>query len=272
MGQNGIRLAISGSTDYIPGGTRFGGVPDVPKDFRWPVFETDTFDDGEIKPRPLAFLAQFDCAEMRKLDRDGLLPETGVLSFFYEMGSMRWGYDPKDKGCARVYWFEDVNALVPAKVPENLETDYRFLPLKITAEATEMFPDYQDFSVGRPFAPKAWDAYEAACGDLGIGEPECYSRLLGWPAIIQNNMTTECELVSRGYYLGNTWKEIPETEVREAKETSLERWRLLFQLDTVADGDFELMFGDCGSIYFYIRAEDLKERRFDRVWLILQCC
>ena len=44
------------------------------------------------------------------------------------------------------------------------------------------------------------------------------------------------------------------------------------RLDTVECGDFELMFGDCGHIYFYITKEDLAARRFDRVWLILQCC
>ena len=46
---------------------------------------------------------------------------------------------------------------------------------------------------------------------------------------------------------------------------------LLFQLDTVELGDFELMFGDCGHIYFYITKEDLAARRFDRIWLVLQC-
>ena len=33
---------------------------------------------------------------------------------------------------------------------------------------------------------------------------------------------------------------------------------LLFQLDTVEQGDFELMFGDCGHIYFYLTKEDLR--------------
>ena len=31
------------------------------------------------------------------------------------------------------------------------------------------------------------------------------------------------------------------------------------------------MFGDCGHIYFYITKEHLAARRFDRIWLILQC-
>ena len=46
---------------------------------------------------------------------------------------------------------------------------------------------------------------------------------------------------------------------------------LLFQLDIVECGDFELMFGDCGHIYFYITKEDLAARRFDQIWLVLQC-
>ena len=80
----------------------------------------------------------------------------------------------------------------------------------------------------------------------------------------------ECELVSRGYNLGGGQK-IPKEQIREAEETSLENWRLLLQLDTIQQGRFSLDFGDCGRVYFYIRTEDLAARRFDRVWLVLQC-
>ncbi len=80
-------------------------------------------------------------------------------------------------------------------------------------------------------------------------------------------------MASQGYYLGDKegWDRVPEENRKRAEETARDRWMLLFQLDTVVCGDFELMFGDCGRIYFYITKEDLKERRFDRVWLILQC-
>lgn len=52
----------------------------------------------------------------------------------------------------------------------------------------------------------------------------------------------------------------------------MDGWLLLFQLDMVYYEDFELMFGDSGRFYFYIRREDLVERQFDKVWLILQSC
>ena len=37
-----------------------------------------------------------------------------------------WGYDPKDKGCARVYWFEDSSALSAASFPADMEEDFKF--------------------------------------------------------------------------------------------------------------------------------------------------
>ena len=102
-----IETRFAQAGEALPAGSsKFGGRPDVPAGFVWPVFETKTFDDDTVKPRPLAFLAQFDCARLAELDPEGLLPRTGLLSFFYELGSQRWGYDPKDAGCARVFWFD----------------------------------------------------------------------------------------------------------------------------------------------------------------------
>ena len=113
---------------------------------------------------------------------------------------------------------------------------------------------------------------DAARRELGLDYPANLSKLLGWPDIIQNNMTLECELVSQGHYLGGKWESVPLEERDRLRKPSVEGWQLLFQLDTVESGGFELMFGDCGRIYFYIRNEDLAARRFDRVWLIQQCC
>ena len=49
-------------------------------------------------------------------------------------------------------------------------------------------------------------------------------------------------------------------------------WILLFQMDAIKVDDYELMFGDSGHIYFWIKKEDLKNKNFDNVWLILQSC
>ena len=265
------RFAPAGE-DLPAGSSKFGGRPDVPAGIVWPVFETKTLDDDTVKPRPLAFLAQFDCARLAGLDPEGLLPRTGLLSFFYELGSQRWGYDPKDAGCARVFWF-DGEPLAPAEFPQDLEEDFRLPELAAELSSGTDAPDFQDacLALDYPFSANDYRFFDQARRELGYAYPDNRSQLLGWPDIIQNNMTLECELVSRGHYLGGSWESVPQEERDTLRVPSVQDWRLLFQLDTVASGDFELMFGDCGRIYFYIRREDLQARRFDRAWLVLQC-
>ena len=261
----------AGGKPLPAGSSKFGGRPDVPAGFVWPVFETKTFDGDGVKPRPLAFLAQFDCARLAELDPEGLLPRTGLLSFFYELGSQRWGYDPKDAGCARVFWF-DGEPLAPAEFPQDLDENFRLPELAAELSGGTDAPDFQDacLALNYPFSANDYRFFDQARRELGYAYPDNRSQLLGWPDIIQNNMTLECELVSRGHYLGGSWEGVPLEERDALRVPSIQDWRLLFQLDTVASGDFELMFSDCGRIYFYIRREDLLARRFDRAWLVLQ--
>lgn len=63
-----------------------------------------------------------------------------------------------------------------------------------------------------------------------------------------------------------------ERDRQETIDFSVRDWLPLFQLDSVCDGDFELSFGDSGRIYYYIKRDDLKNRRFEKAWLVLQCC
>lgn len=272
MARNAVRLEIGGEINAEIG--RFGGRPDVPPGFVWPVFDTDTFDDTTVKPRPLSFLAQFDCAALAPLDLDGLLPHEGVLSFFYELYSQRWGFGPEDTGCSRVFWFPDQTVLCPAEFPAELDGFCRLPPLPIYGKPEPDHPDYDDaaLALGKAEGELDLDAFEAVRFTLSGEKNTPSHKLLGWPDIIQTSMTMQCELVSRGHYLGGGWN-IPEADLLAAEQTSLDGWRLLFQLDSgVQTEDFSLDFGDSGSIYFYIRKEDLAARRFDRVWLILQCC
>lgn len=283
MFRNSIRLKIGTPAKEIPGGTRFGGAPDVPAGFTWPVFTGEWYgEEGKTrKERPLSFLAQFDCAGLAAYDADGLLPHTGLLSFFYEVETQRWGYDPKDAGCARVFWFEDAAPLHRMEPPAALREEHPpytlpdfgvFPPLKIALESVPSLPGAADYICLLPgLAPGDWARFEKERAMFGMEPEGQISKLLGWPDVIQSNMTTECELVSRGYYLGDAWADVPDAEIREAERSSFEGWRLLFQLDSLQKDGVDLMFGDCGRIYFYIRTEDLKARRFDRTWLILQC-
>ena len=267
-------ITISFDSDYstpLPiGASKFGGRPDLPKGFKWYYFSGKSPFTDEIKDRPLSFLAQINCEEIKKYDIDNRLPSTGILYFFYELETMAWGYDPKDKGCSRVYYYDgDLSNLEKTDFPDDMEQDFKMPELKLSFDSKynapafeELFDDYQSNS---------WEEYDDFLEKLGYKiDDDNSSKLLGYSDNIQGDMLLECELVSNGLYCGDGtgYNSLKRRELEENKN----HWKLLFQLDTVTIGNFELMFGDCGRIYYFIKEEDLKNKNFDNTWLILQCC
>jgi uncharacterized protein YwqG len=45
-------------------------------------------------------------------------------------------------------------------------------------------------------------------------------------------------------------------------------WALLLQIDT--DSELGWMWGDAGTIYYWIRRQDLASGTFERTWMMLQ--
>ena len=218
--KNSIELKIEGKETYKLGATRFGGQPDVPPDFVWPTFEGESY-DNIVKNRPLSFLAQFNCDELAQFDTEHLLPEHGLLSFFYETDTQLWGFDPKDKGCARVYWFEDTSNLSAANFPSDMEEDFKFPMFQIKLSQGISYPCWEDFfamfwnqnnDMQWDEIKVEWDKFEDIRQELvgaDTGEPKERSQLLGWPDVIQNSMFSECDLVTQGYYLGGDRTNVP---------------------------------------------------------------
>ncbi|MCI8388854.1 MAG: DUF1963 domain-containing protein [Clostridiales bacterium] len=270
MARNSVRLTIDGAATSH---SYFGGEPELPRGFEFPKFECATYEDDEVKPRYLAFIAQIDCAEASKFDTDGLLPTHGILSFFYEIESMCWGFDPNDADSSRVFYFENTDELVTTPLPDGICEYAHFPKLGISFKSELSLPDYSDF-ITKHRDLDCCDVYDERRAELGWDYPDNIHKLLGWADIIQDNMTLECELVTRGYYLGNPdgWKKVKPEDRKYADEHSIDEWVLLFQLDTVESDGFELMFGDCGRLYYCIRRDDLIAKRFDKCWLISQCC
>lgn len=256
--RNSIRLEIGGAA----GLTKFGGKPDVPEDFEWAYY------DG----RPLSFIAQFDLSEISKFDTENMLPKTGVLSFFYDLEAKPQSVDDEDNSFARVYWFEDKNALHTANFPDGLKAEYRFPALGITARSEKSYQSYPDFLLQRAKLVEDWESFERAQRSIGIEESGNISKMLGWADPIRGNMTADCELISRGYNLADEQgrSEVTPLDKQEAEQWSAKDWVPLLQLDTVTDGDFQLKFGDPGRLYFYIHRDELDLRDYTAVKVFLQ--
>ena len=106
-----------------------GGYPWLPIGGAWPRASA-----GD--KRPLHHLLQIDLAELPEFPRRSLLPERGLLSFFYDINAQEPGGDPSEEPVEnwRVVYSPDPSAAVPCTPPAGLG-DFEF-SLGIQGEIT----------------------------------------------------------------------------------------------------------------------------------------
>lgn len=256
------------SMDNIPiGGSRFAGVPDVPKGFIWPKYHG----------KPLTHLAQIRLSDVAPFDIEKKLPKTGWLYFFFEETDPKWGFDPKDRGAFRVLYYNVPPArLVRAKLPGQLsggEAGYKPCLLEFKGGKELPYAGDERFDALGIDANEAKEikAYEEILSKkLGYNPQDSgYHHLLGYPQAIQNDMRLECQLVTNGLYCGDS------SGYNDPRADRLlggaKDWNLLLQIDTDEERGPGWMWGDVGRLYFWIRDQDLASRKFDAAWMVLQC-
>jgi len=273
MEKNSIRVNYDKQSDAeIPVGcSKIGGKPDLPANFEWFYYEGESYDDI-TQNRPLTFLAQINCEEVKKYDKDSLLPSKGILYFFYELATMTWGFDPKDKGSARVYYYTgEISKLKRTDFPADLSKEYIFPETPVTFSPEKELPDFEEFlEFHKDFEYNQWDKYNDEKNKIvDEYDGKTINKLLGYANLVQGGMLLNCEKTTHGIYTGDS-VEIPDDKLREYEENCV-KWQLLFQLDSFETDGFEMMWGDVGRIYFYINTDDLMKLNFDNCWLILQC-
>jgi uncharacterized protein (TIGR02996 family) len=207
----------------LPVGTsKFGGGPDMPPDAAWPEFWQG----------PLAFLAQFNLADLSASLVCRELPKTGLLSVFCAWDEDEGNDDLGDKQTWRLFYFPD-----PSKLARRLPPETSFNPCRLAFSETLTMPDRdspwkRELGLGKDYDIQI--AYSEGVSGYGEGH-----TLLGYPAPIQNDV-------------------LGKKTVRHL-------------LTICSDDDAGWMWGDGGSLYFTITEDDLRKHRFDRVRLEMQC-
>jgi len=248
--------------DLAIGSSRLGGHPDLPIDLEWPAWNG----------RPLDFLVQLDLSEISGFKVCKHLPPSGRLYFFYDSESMKWGFDPADRGSWRVMFSDKpkeslqrirIDGAVPSPLlynscalsfRESLSGDWAFIPIDMLNLKGRDLKQYEDFIFELP-----------ASSSL--------HQVLGEPNPIQSfscsDMQERCQWASNGLYLGGSGGPSPDRAELERLRPGATEWRLLLQLDS--DENAEMEWVDSGRLYFFIREEELEKRDFDNVWMILEC-
>lgn len=270
-----INYSEDENKEKLPKGTsKIGGKPDLPKDFQWFYYKGEDY-KKIVENRPLSFLMQINCEEVHKYDKESLLPEKGMLYFFYELFTMTWGFSPQDRGSAKVFYYDgEIEDLVPADFPEDMEEDCIIPESKINFESMNDYPidflDYYDPDDSDEEMDRKEKEFEKELEELGYKADT--TKLLGHPELIQGEYWEECEGVAgKNIYYGSAPIKYGSDEVKKSIKENAKDWILLMQMSELEIGDYGLYFGDSGKIYFNIRKEDLKNKNFDNVWLILQC-
>lgn len=255
--------------DALPvGASKFGGAPDLPPGFEWPVWqgypESDRprYPPGEFSrdDGPMCFLAQFRLADLAAYDLRGALPASGVLYFFCAIWKQALGAYPEDRDCWKVVHYDgDPSKLTRRVSPPlfqgepfyDIPKDDRFTCCRMDFLPELTLPDYSD-PVSYKALALSQDEYwlyvrllERLEEPFQWGQPrygEQPHRLLGHPQIVQYD------------------KNVPDTD---------QEWRLLLQLDT--DDAVQLHWQGAGRGYFWIPTQALAEQDFDVAWVEMQC-
>lgn len=238
------------ANESMPVGTsKLGGLPDLPPGLAWPKWKTGY----------LTFVAQVNLAELPAID---LLPNVGMLSFFYDSEQSAWGFDPNHKDGFRLWYFPEVSQLIRTVEPEAS----RFPCARVSFEPFLSLPDPSAKSVSALLKEIENDEQYDDFVEKHAGLAPQH-QILGWPHVVQGEMALECQLVTNGLYTGNPsgYK----NSRRKELEPGADDWTLLLQIDS--DDNAKMMWGDAGMLYVWIRRQDLASRAFDKAWTILQC-
>jgi len=222
--------------------TKFGGMPVAPHGFIWPTFNG----------KPIPFLLQIDFAEINGEGKLQNFPKTGVMYVFVDSDKVNyvdkdindndWTY--KQGETYKILYFDEYADLDIVEKPNDLKITYD--EIYVTPQTVKTYPDTDD-------CDEANEIYKNCPVD---GMEEGYEmtryensghRIGGWADYVQ------------GGGLIYTYK-----------RSKNDNWMLLMQIES-EEGDDNFMWGDVGTLYFFVSEKDLAERNFDNVRLEMQC-
>jgi len=209
-------------------------------------------------------VAHIELAEIAAASKFDWLPISGRLLFFYDSEQDAWGFDPKDKGAWAVYFDPSEQPAPPAAPPPGLLSHGRYPEVAIEAAESVSFPGPERLgeAIGE-LSDDEWETVdERRRSDLPV------HQIGGYPSPVQGEgMELECQLASNGVYVGDPeGYSSPEAQALQAGASD---WQLLLQLDSNDAAD--MMWGDVGMLYFWVRKQDSANKDFSKVWMVLQC-
>jgi uncharacterized protein YwqG len=159
--------------------------------------------------------------------------------------------------------------VVPASWPDDLPKRARYRECPFFSEETVTLPPWESLLIDAlNLTAEQLDAYQNLLEKTYQDDRWSTRAILGGhPEQIQGDIMLECAIVAAGLHCGDgSAYQDPRLPIFRGQAR---QWRLLFQVPSSDAAG--MMWGDLGCLYYCIRDEDLRARRFERSWMILQC-
>lgn len=191
----------------------------------------------------MELLAVIDCARISVLSSSFIpaFPSHGWLSFWYNAEEQPWGIQSDDSKHWRVIYSEEKPIVSDKAISYAAKID-----TTIRSSFVLDWADKLKFNTSQKEL-ESWGQFDNQATDIW--------RMFGLPDPIQHHeIHTEASeaATAAGWISGQS-----------------DDWVLLLQVDSTDQLGF--MWGDAGRLYWYISKQDLAQRDFSKVWLVLQC-
>jgi hypothetical protein len=228
-----IRLVPRKGGTSRQGGSRIGGLPDLPAGVPWPLRAPARGRSPESPP--MSFVLQVNLAEVAELDANKVLPPEGLLTLFYY-----WDDDAGGDAGRILFFPAPLPELRRPTAPTDLDEEGRYRAFSLEPRAEWTLPDRTNLGVEEEPDLEAWftlrDAVEEA---QGLRERTGVHRLLGHPNWIQSSVLDEGDV-------------------------------LLLQADSDDSEDGPgISWGDGGRVFCTLSEADLRAGKLDRASIIM---
>ncbi len=242
-----VRPAVRAKLTDRPTRSHFGGKAELPRGMTLPEHEN-----------PLGLLARVSLTELQAAVPTEWLPKSGALLFFADIGEPEY-IDPTNQSAYAVRFVDDLAAPVDARIWKGKSVLPN--PRNMEFERVDTIPGLDH----RLIEAFEWE-FEERMAYIKFFEARQGARarhqIDGYPNVPQNDIEElHCQLAEDGRDLGVL---LYDEQRFDAALVSAQRdWRLLFQADT--DDELDVMWGDGGTLYFFVREEDARRGDFSRV-------
>ncbi|MCK8143351.1 YwqG family protein [Flavobacterium sp. I-SCBP12n] len=230
------------------GFSKIGGNPDLPKEINWPTYET----------KSMTFFCQINLSDLD----DSALPKEGIL-YFFVYADPELSYSGSRESFKIIYHTE-MNELFRNEFPEDLNQKSKFHPSKMFFRDSISYPDDESSLIEDFF--NNWEDKNKFYGKLDhlmehiYESPQFEDKVLGYDCSLQSSAEHFWPI---NYLNIKTWDEVDQR--KEEIEKIKSDFVLLLEIDLFSNPSKLASYGGSPVVYFGIKREDLKNKKFDDI-------